>query len=231
MLDTRLIIVEGIMGSGKSTLSKAIARRLRQQRYPAKHVPESFRDHPTNVTRTLTHWQKPWLEHTPETFIAQSLHNWQTFVANARPTRKVYVYDGQFFHGDLTGLFIANTPHVQLVAYIDHLVEIIEPLRPTFIYLYQTDVAWGLERIATVRGQRFLQRQAEWKVDSPYCAERGYTGIPGLIQLYRDYRSLTDNLYTRLPLPKLAIENSAGAWVQDEQQALAFLGLADASRG
>jgi thymidylate kinase len=39
MLNTRLIIVEGIMGSGKSTLRQAIARRFRQHRYPAKLIP------------------------------------------------------------------------------------------------------------------------------------------------------------------------------------------------
>jgi thymidylate kinase len=73
MLDTRLIIVEGVMGSGKSTLSRAIAQRLRRAHYAAKHVPERFCDHPTSVTITLTHWRKIWIEHTPETFIAQSL--------------------------------------------------------------------------------------------------------------------------------------------------------------
>jgi thymidylate kinase len=98
MLDTRLIIVEGVMGSGKSTLSKTIARRLRHEHYQSKYVPESFRAHPTSVTRTLTHWQKIWIEHTPETFIAQSQHNWQAFVAGARPSRTVYVFDEQFFH-------------------------------------------------------------------------------------------------------------------------------------
>jgi hypothetical protein len=228
MLDTRLIIVEGVMGSGKSTLSKAIARRLRYQHYQSKHVPERFRAHPTSVTITLTHWQKIWIEHTPETFIAQSQHNWQVFVASARQSRAVYVFDGQFFHGDMTGLFIANTAHVQIVQYIDRLVEIIQPLRPVFIYLYQTDVAWGLERTVAARGKSFLRRQVEWKVDSPYCAQRQYTGVSGWIQLYRDYRILTDELYARLPMPKLAIENSAGAWLQDEQLVLAFLGLAPA---
>jgi hypothetical protein len=53
--------------------------------------------------------------------------------------------------------------------------------------------------------------------------------VPGLIQLYREYRELTDALYARLPIPKLAIENSAGAWEQDQQQAFAFLGLPLAS--
>lgn len=225
MLDTRLIIVEGVMGSGKSTLSAAIACHLRHNHFPAKHIPERFRSHPTSVTITLTYWRKIWIEHTPETFIAQSLLNWQRFVAEALATKKVYVFDGQFFHGDMTGLFIANTPYAQIAMYIDHVVELLAPLHPVFIYLYQTDVAYGLERTVAARGQSFLRRQTAWKVDSPYCEERGYTGTSGLFNLYRDYRSITDELYERLPLRKIAIENSAGAWEQDTQRALSFLGF------
>ena len=213
------------MGSGKSTLSQAIAQRARRHHLQSKHVPESFRTHPTSVTRTLTHWQKLWLEHTPESFIAQSQHNWQAFVDSAHQSRKLYVFDGQFFHGDMTGLFIANTPRAQIIAYIDRLLEIIQPLQPVFIYLYQTDVAWGLERTVAVRSKSWLRRQIEWKVDSPYCVERNYVGVEGWIQLYREYRSLTDELYRRLPEPKLSVENSAGAWEQDQQQVFAFLEL------
>ncbi len=230
MRQTRLIIVEGVMGSGKSTLSKAIVHRLREHRYPVKHVPESFREHPTNVTRTLTHWQKIWTEHTAETFIAQSLQNWQTFIANAHRTSHIYVFDGQVFHGDLTSLFIANTPSEQLSNYISQIFQLMAPLQPVFVYLYQADVAWGLQRTASIRGQRFLRRQAAWKVDSPYCSVHGYSGIPGLFRLYRDYRQLTDELYNRLPTPKLAIENSAGTWEQDTELVFRFLELPPATQ-
>jgi len=226
MRDTQLVIVEGIMGSGKSMLSKSIARQLSNHHFPSKHIPERFSSHPTSVTITLTHWQKIWIEHTPKTFIAQSLSNWQTFVTQAtRSKRRIYVFDGQFFHGDMTGLFIANTPHTQMANYIDQLIQVIEPLQPVFIYLYQRDVKFGLQRTAGLRGQSFLRRQTAWKVDSPYCEARGYTGVEGFFQLYRDYRAFTDDLYVRLPIPKLSIENSAGEWAQYERRAFTFLGL------
>jgi shikimate kinase len=38
MLDTRLIIVEGVMGSGKSTTGHAITRRLRANLYLVDNV-------------------------------------------------------------------------------------------------------------------------------------------------------------------------------------------------
>jgi hypothetical protein len=36
--------------------------------------------------------------------------------------------------------------------------------------------------------------------------------LDGLVALYKDYRALTDELYSRLDLPKLAIDNSQQAW-------------------
>jgi hypothetical protein len=225
MIDIQMIIVEGVMGSGKTTTSQLIARRLRQQHRRSKHVPERFRQHPTSVTITLTHWRKIWIEHTPETFIQQSLINWQAFVEMAQQGRTIYVFDGQFFHGDMTGLFIAGTPHAQIAAYIDDVVDILQPLRPVFVYLYQADVAQSLERTVAVRGKTWLRRQIEWKVDSPYCVQHGYEGVEGWLQLYRDYRVLTDELYARLPMPKLAIENNVGEWAKYERAIFSFLGL------
>lgn len=225
MIDTQLIIVEGVMGSGKSTTSQRIAKRLRQELIPTRHVPESFREHPTNVTRTLTYWHKIWIEETPASFIAKSQALWQNFVAQARTTSQTFVFDGQFFHGDLTGLLIANTERSQLIDYVDSLVEIVQPLRPTLIYLYQTNLAESLTRTATMRGSSWLRGQVGWKVDSPYCAQRGYQGPAGWLKLYADYRQLTDDLFARLPIAKLAIENSAGDWQKYEAQLFEFLEL------
>jgi hypothetical protein len=42
-------------------------------------------------------------------------------------------------------------------------------------------------------------------------------GLEGLIELYRDYRQLTDRLYTDLDIPKISIENSGKEWAKYEE--------------
>jgi hypothetical protein len=42
--------------------------------------------------------------------------------------------------------------------------------------------------------------------------------LDGLVALYKDYRALTDELYSGLDIPKLAIENSQQAWDAYYQQ-------------
>ena len=83
----RLIFVEGIMGSGKSTTARWLARLFRRTGIPARPVPEA-RPHPTNVFRTLPHWKQPWRDLTAGELMTRSYANWQTFVAQLSDTHR-----------------------------------------------------------------------------------------------------------------------------------------------
>lgn len=54
---------------------------------------------------------------------------------------------------------------------------------------------------------------------------RNLVGLEGLIALYQGYRLMTDALFNRLPLDKMAIENSGRDWARYNRQVLERLGL------
>jgi hypothetical protein len=54
--------------------------------------------------------------------------------------------------------------------------------------------------------------QVDWKLGSPYARRRGLIGLDGLIKLYREYRSLTDELFAALDIPKITVDTSRHAW-------------------
>ena len=186
----RLLIVEGIMGSGKSTTSASLARKLRAKGCKARLIPEDMK-HPTTLTIRLKNYRKPWEELSAAEFSDLWLARWQTFVNEAN-AKTVHIFDGQFFHGDITSLLLMDTPEDEISRTYERLCAMIAPLNPALVYLYQNDVRAALERIASLRNPRWVKRQIEWKVDSPYCERRGYTGKEGWIALYQDYRALTD---------------------------------------
>ena len=220
----RLIFVEGIMGSGKSTTARWLARLLRRAGIPARPVPEA-RPHPTNVFRSLPHWKQPWLDLTPEELITRSYANWQAFVTRALPDSHIFVFDGQLFHGDFTCLFLMGCGPQVLEQYVHTVLQLAGPLRPIIIYCYQDDVAQALDRIGAQRGRGWVESQVAWKVASPYGQQRGLVGIEGWKQLYQDYRQLTDKCFQTLPNPKLAIDTSAGAWSNYQTRICTFLNL------
>ena len=106
---SRLIVVEGIMGSGKSTTARWLARLFCRNSVLARPVPEA-RPHPTNVFRSLSHWKQPWLDLSADELMTRSYANWQAFVEKALSDPRIFVFDGQLFHGDFTCLFLMNCP-------------------------------------------------------------------------------------------------------------------------
>jgi hypothetical protein len=221
---SRLIFVGGIMGSGKSTTARWLARLFRRLGIPARPVPEA-RPHPTNVFRTLPHWKQPWLDLRPEDLMTRSYANWQAFVTQALSNPHIFVFDGQLFHGDFTCLFLMACPPDMLNQYVHTVLQLTQPLHPIIIYCYQDNVAQALDRIGAQRGQGWVESQVAWKVACPYGRQRGLVGINGWKQLYQDYRQLTDMCLETLPIPTIAIETSAGEWSSYQTRICTFLNL------
>ena len=170
--------------------------------------------HPTCAFAELAHPYQPWLDATPAELAEKSLSNWRSFVDSTCGLDTVPILDGQFFHGDLTILFLMEAGWATIAEYSRAVERIIRPLRPLLIYLYQKDVERALRTVAARRGDAWVKYQVDWKLQAPYSRRRGLRGLEGLIALYKYYRELTDELYTGLDLAKLAIENSEQDWPQ-----------------
>lgn len=68
-----LVIVEGIMGSGKSTTMRFIAQSLQDAGRAALPVHERTDPHPVRATDELEHWFQPWLDTSPAQLAARSI--------------------------------------------------------------------------------------------------------------------------------------------------------------
>jgi hypothetical protein len=227
----RLVIVEGIMGSGKSTTMRFIARNLEDSGLPALALHERTEPHPVRATDELEHWFEPWTDTTPQRLADRALARWAAFVGAIQRDSPIPVIDGQLFHGDLTHLLLMGADSALLSDYVTALAAVIAPLNPLVVYLWQEDVEKAVRTVCAERGPEWVDYQLNWKLGGPYCVCKGYKGVEGLISLYRDYRKITDHLFHRLPLAKLAIENSARDWPAYESQILNALRLPGRATG
>jgi hypothetical protein len=211
-IQTRLVIIEGIMGSGKSTTARWIAAQLEAAGLRALAITERVEPHPVRGTDGLDHWFQPWLDVTAEGLADRSLAKWRSFVADAQAAETIHTLDGQLFHGDLTNLFLMEATPAVIAKYCRTVSEIVRPLAPLLIYFYQADVERAIRTIAAERGEEWVKYQVDWKLQAPYSRRLGLSGLDGLVALYKDYRALTDDLYSGLDFAKLAIDNSQQAW-------------------
>ena len=212
-MQQRLVIVEGIMGSGKSTAARGLAARLNDAGHPARPLTEKKFPHPLRATDDLAHWFQPWLDVTPAELASRNLAKWRQFVQSGLESGTVATaLDGQLFHGDVTHLFLMEAGDGFIAEHIDAVQEIARPMAPLVIYLYQADVDRAIRTVGAERGDEWLKAQLDWKLGFPYARRRGLAGLEGLIEMYKDYRRLTDQLFAALALDKLAIETSGGDW-------------------
>ncbi|HEY8357626.1 MAG TPA: hypothetical protein VIL30_09215 [Ramlibacter sp.] len=209
----RLVIFEGIMGSGKSTSTRWLVQRLQARGIDARlHVERQF-PHPLRGTDAAGDWFKPWLDMTAEQIAARRLQLWSAFVEEALASSAVHVVDGQLFHGDLTNLFLMEMPPEAIARNLHAVAAAIRPLRPLLVYYHQDDVDHAIRRTAAERGEELgVRYQVDWKLKYAYPVKRNLQGLDGLSSLYVDYRALTDRLFAELTMDKVAIENSARDW-------------------
>jgi predicted kinase len=202
-----LVIVEGIMGSGKSTAVLGLADRLKASGISALGITEGVQPHPIRFD-----WDLPWASVPAAKIADASVKRWMDFAGRAASSGTISVVDGQLFHGNLTSLFLLEADMDLMRGYVNSIAATIAPLQPFLIYFHQDDVDQAIRAIATERGDAWVQYQVEWKLGSPYALRRGLKGIDGLVDLYRDYRRLTDELYAGLDIRKISIENSSREW-------------------
>jgi hypothetical protein len=205
----KLVIVEGIMGSGKSTTTRNIAHRLEASGIPAIGITEGIDPHPIRFD-----WDMPWSEMLPAELAKSCIAKWRLYVDSSRAADRISIVDGQLFHGNLTSLLLLEADANLIAAYCREIVAVIKPLSPLLIYFRQDDIDSAIHTIATYRGETWVKYQVNWKLESPYARRRGLTGLDGLIVLYREYRALTDQLFADLDIPKISIENSRQEWAR-----------------
>ncbi|NKB66010.1 MAG: hypothetical protein GKR89_03010 [Candidatus Latescibacteria bacterium] len=219
MRDTRLILVEGIMGSGKSSTATFLSLQLQWNGVKYRYIHEGEIPQPT---RLRDHILPP---SSPAEYIEKSLESWQYFVDNATTRDCVYVFDGQPFHGDTTEMILMGAEEGAIEEYIDRLMEIIGGLNPTLIYFYQENIASALRKICDERGQGWENHQVEWKTNTLYGRKNNLQEFAGFVEVYKHYRTWTDRLVATLACSKLTIENSASLWATYCRDMLDYLGL------
>jgi hypothetical protein len=206
-----LVIIEGIMGAGKTTNTLQLAERLNACGRSAIGITEGVSPHPIRYD-----WELPWGE-IPAAQIADSAAaRWSMYAERARASGTISVVDGQVFHGNLTSLFLLEADIGLIRKYVREVTAAIKPLRPLLIYFRHLDIDQAINSVAAERGSAWVQYQTEWKLASPYARRRGLERLEGLIALYRDYRELTDQLYTEVQLPKISIEDPQRDWSKSE---------------
>jgi hypothetical protein len=213
---SKLIIVEGLTGSGKSIMAHFIARQLQYNGIPARWVHEAEEPHPLSID----------IESSIEDYMSEMLERWAAYVALIESSGEVTVIEASFFNNLIEDLLIHNVERSRIVQYGEALQAVIEPLDPFLVYLVQEDVGSALARNFANRGKGFEDFVIQLTTDTPLAKQRGWEGYQGMVMFWREFVAITDELFQRYHIRKLRLDNSAGNWDDCNRQVMESLSLA-----
>lgn len=228
MIDTKLIVLDGLPGHGKTTTGQWLNRQIQQNSLKTHWLQEADVPHPL---WWYNHWDgtqylPPNFSQTPvETFIETSLQKWTAFVATADKTDKVTIAESVFFQNAVAMFLMGGAQPSDLMAYAHLVQQIVHRLNPVLIYFYQPNVAAALQKICRSRGPAYQNTLIKNMESFPYLQQRSLNGLAGVSTLWQDIRALTDSLFDAYAIRKLAIDNSNEDWLRYQQQILRFLAL------
>lgn len=215
MIDTRLIILEGLPSTGKSTNSQFLQIQLERNRKNVKWIHEVAHPHPVLF---LDGWDIP-LDKYEEVAVEKLEHFTETAPQNKD---NVYILDSSIFQYQIFRFLLSNAPYIKLESFVRKLFAVIQPLNPCMIYLYRENTEKTIDYLEQDRGTKSLENIWERDKSNPYYQDKP-AGAEGFKQFLRDYANYAKLLFDSLDCRKISVEISQSDWTSYENQMLSFL--------
>jgi|GEM_PF-3417914 len=215
---TRMILVEGVPFTGKSTTSEYVATQLDLNGYPAHWVSEGMllQHYFPHAGAVIDRQQT-----LSETVLRAE---WSTFVETALAAATIFVVDSALSYAAVDPLLMEDWPVEAIHAELRRIAELCLPLQPRVIHL-MGDVERLVPASIVERGEGWrshLVRQAD---AAPYQQARGRSGLAGVTSLLHDSQALLDAVLAHGDWPTLTLDVTAQDWAAHRRAILAFLGL------
>jgi len=210
MIDTKLIVLDGLPGSGKTTTAEWLTPQIKQQGIKTWYLSENDTAHPLWWYR---YWDgkdylTPDFDHIPiETFLDTSLSKWRGFVDSSN---QLVIVESVFFQDAAAMFLMGGATPIQLIEYAHKVEQIAQTLNPVLIYFRQNDVPKALQKICAIRGKEFEDELVTNMESFPYLKQRKLKGLEGVATLWRDIHELADSIFEDYKIRKLAIDASDG---------------------
>lgn len=213
---SRLVLVEGLPFSGKSTLSEFLAEQMTLNGIAAEWVSEG-----TMLSRYFPGVMHGLEEERPPQ-PAELRWEWSAFADTVAAAGRTVVMDSALSYAAVHPLVWLNLPNEAIHRHLRAIRAICQPLNPKVIHML-VDPAIALPASILERGEVWRDHIVGQSDSNPYQKAKGLTGLDGAIQLGRECQELTCE--TLESWDTLSLKVTGGDWPALWQQALSFLGL------
>lgn len=180
-MKTKLIIVEGLPGSGKSTTAARIASALGRNGEKTVCVDEGAREHPADYAD----YDFPDFETEREKILGK----WRSFTEKADKDT-VYVFNCILLQNPMCETMMRfGMEAAASQAYISEIAEIIRPLNPAIVYINPPSAREAVGRVLAGRGEGWLNAVIDYHTSQGYGKRNGLSGYEGYLECLEERRA------------------------------------------
>lgn len=231
MINTKLILVEGPPGSGKTTTTRILTEDIAVAGLKCRGITEWQPDHPISIGDDLN------LKEVVNSLLTKKneiLNKWEDFSRNHYTRKTIAVMESRFWQTGVMLMFAAGYPVEQVFQYSQQIIERIYRLNPVLIYLVIEDYQDFIDLMIPLKEQEWSQagNPGTW-IQHVYDAfnsqqwlkERNLKDLEGIMAFMEEWKIICENLYSQFPFPKIKIYDSYKNWDLSLTQIRKFLEL------
>jgi hypothetical protein len=217
----RLIMIEGMIGSGKTMTATRVGEWLARRGESVRVFCEGAADHPIRTgaedrLRAAAGLRVPGPGGTgagdagrPGGYPAVQ---WRRLAGRCGRGRQTIVIESSFLQNSVMPAFIDGAPVRAVEEIFTQIVGQAGPARPLLVYLRPAGIAAAVGRIHRSRGEPWSSRNVAFVENSPWARRRGLRGQDAVVKLYQAWEPVVTQLYRAYPFPKIMVTDPQHDW-------------------
>lgn len=212
----KLILIEGVPGSGKSTFARFLSNQFERNGFNTRTYLETTFDHPIIESTGYEDYSL---------FMDSYYERWSKFLDDL-PEEEVVVMESAFFQSPIVHLLHKDADRELIRSLIIKVSNLLSEEYCSLIYFYQKDAPLAINKMIKARGGReYLEQKHNEYKNEPYFRNRQEQGSDSHISFFLEYSVLANEIVSEVAIPTEIIENSTAEYQLYQKQALEKLNL------
>ncbi|KYC46805.1 MAG: hypothetical protein AMQ74_01752 [Candidatus Methanofastidiosum methylothiophilum] len=207
----KIIMIEGITGSGKSNLAQWITLNLMKNNIDCRWYFERETSNPVAPVNVI------------DSLLLSSIEKWKHFVNNDDMKNITTIFDGRLFHLSIHDALRKGMDSEKIIEQMSAMKYLFQGTDSCLVYM-------TTDRIKELFSNTFEERNLEdWYVqqaeEADFCIKNQYKGVNAVYQLYSEVDRIQKILFEQMDIKKIEINLTLLNWEHESDMILKKLGI------